>query len=85
MTCANTIHSRGSRQHLWTAHAAFMLPFRLIFSAAQSLAQTLTVLRNFTGGADGGGPIVGLTIDAAGNLYGTTTSRGPGGSVRSSR
>ena len=35
-------------------------------------AQTFTVLHNFTGGADEGTPIAGLTIDQAGNFYGTT-------------
>jgi uncharacterized repeat protein (TIGR03803 family) len=30
-----------------------------------------TVLYNFTGGADGGGPEAGLASDKAGNLYGT--------------
>jgi hypothetical protein len=35
-------------------------------------AQTYTVLHNFTGGADGGVTQVGLTMDAAGNFYGTT-------------
>jgi len=35
-------------------------------------AQTYSVIYNFTGGADGGGPEGGLTMDAAGNLYGTT-------------
>ena len=30
-----------------------------------------TVLYNFTGGADGGGPVAGLIRDEAGNLYGT--------------
>ena len=35
-------------------------------------AQTYTVIHAFTGGADGGGPEGGLTMDAAGNLYGTT-------------
>ncbi len=39
-------------------------------------AQTLTVLHNFTGGADGASPYAGLTIDAAGNLYGTANSGG---------
>jgi uncharacterized repeat protein (TIGR03803 family) len=33
---------------------------------------TETVLHTFTGGADGGGPIAGLTADSSGNLYGTT-------------
>lgn len=31
-----------------------------------------TVLYNFTGGSDGGGPFGGLTQDAAGNFFGTT-------------
>jgi uncharacterized repeat protein (TIGR03803 family) len=31
-----------------------------------------TVLYAFTGGDDGGGPAAGLTLDAQGNLYGTT-------------
>jgi len=39
-------------------------------------AQTYTVLHNFTGGADGGNPYAGLTIDEAGNLYGTASSGG---------
>jgi uncharacterized repeat protein (TIGR03803 family) len=39
-------------------------------------AQTFQVIHNFTNGLDGGSPYVGLTIDAAGNLYGTTVSGG---------
>ena len=35
-------------------------------------AQTYTVIHNFMGGADGDEPNYGLTIDAGGNLYGTT-------------
>jgi uncharacterized repeat protein (TIGR03803 family) len=31
-----------------------------------------TVLYNFTGGADGGGPDAGVILDAAGNVYGPT-------------
>jgi uncharacterized repeat protein (TIGR03803 family) len=31
------------------------------------------VLYNFTGGADGGGPVAGVIRDSAGNLYGTTS------------
>jgi uncharacterized repeat protein (TIGR03803 family) len=34
--------------------------------------QTYQVIYNFTGGDDGGAPYGGLTIDALGNLYGTT-------------
>jgi|HubBroStandDraft_1064217.scaffolds.fasta_scaffold01570_7 uncharacterized repeat protein (TIGR03803 family) len=36
----------------------------------------LTVLYNFTGGADGGNPTGSLTADSAGNLYGTATCGG---------
>jgi uncharacterized repeat protein (TIGR03803 family) len=43
-------------------------------------AQTFSVLHNFTGGADGAQPYVGLTMDPAGNLYGTAIFGGvPGG------
>ena len=33
----------------------------------------LTVLHNFGGSDEGGGPFGGLVLDAAGNLYGTTS------------
>lgn len=39
---------------------------------------TESVLHSFSGGADGGGPVAGLVMDAAGNLYGTAG----GGSTR---
>jgi uncharacterized repeat protein (TIGR03803 family) len=39
-------------------------------------AQTFSVVHNFTGGSDGGGPLNGFTSDGAGNLYGTTSSGG---------
>ena len=50
-----------------------------IFPSAQ--AQTLTVLHNFNE-ADGAEPYAGVTIDQAGNLYGTTTiANNSGGTV----
>jgi uncharacterized repeat protein (TIGR03803 family) len=44
-----------------------------------SQAQTFSVLYSFTGGLDGGNPETGLTIDQAGNFYGTAfDGGGPG-------
>jgi uncharacterized repeat protein (TIGR03803 family) len=37
-----------------------------------------TVLYSFTGGVDGGEPYKGVTLDAAGNLYGTAVTGGMG-------
>ncbi|HZP24978.1 MAG TPA: choice-of-anchor tandem repeat GloVer-containing protein [Terriglobales bacterium] len=55
---------------------ALICPLLLIGTqAAQS--QTLTVLHNFTGGADGNDPDT-LTRDSAGNLYGTASLGGSG-------
>ena len=42
-------------------------------------AQTFSVVHNFTGGSDGANPLSGFTIDAAGNLYGTTNAGGASG------
>jgi uncharacterized repeat protein (TIGR03803 family) len=46
----------------------------LPLSAAQ--AQTFTVLHGFTGQQDGSAPAASLTLDAAGNLYGTAYAGG---------
>lgn len=39
-------------------------------------AQTYSVIHNFTGGPDGATPMAGLTMDRAGNLYGTSAYGG---------
>src|SRR5258708_2472304 len=44
-----------------------------------SSAQTETVLHTFTGGSDGELPFSGVTLDSAGNLYGTTWDGGSAG------
>lgn len=55
--------------------AALAIVFVWTVVATQSAqAQTFTVLHNFTGGVDGAKPSSGLTLDAVGNLYGTTFS-----------
>ncbi len=53
----------------------FVLALILIFTQPAQ-AQTFTVVHNFTGGPDGANPRAGLTMDKAGNLYGTTYNGG---------
>ena len=48
--------------------------------AQSGFAQTYTVIHKFTGGSDGASPYAGLTMDAAGNFYGTTVAGGFQGS-----
>ena len=49
-----------------------------MIAAPSAHSQTFTVIYNFTGGTDGGDPMTGLTMDRAGNLYGTTWGGGGG-------
>ncbi len=50
----------------------------LTLTAPPAQAQTYNVIHNFTGGLDGSAPNAGLTVDRAGNLYGTTANGGAG-------
>ena len=60
-----------------TAKRVSILWFALAVILTHSAqAQTYTVLHNFTGGDNGGGPLAGVTLDAGGNLYGTTQAGG---------
>jgi uncharacterized repeat protein (TIGR03803 family) len=55
------------------------MAFVLTVAASQAAqAVTFSVIYNFTGGTDGMTPYSGLTIDAAGNLYGTTLTGAAG-------
>ena len=63
---------------LWMAIAASAIAVLMIVVASEAQGQTFQVLHTFTNGADGGGPEVGLTIDRAGNLYGTAQFGGTG-------
>lgn len=62
---------------LWMTVAATALATLLIVAAPSAHAQTFTVVHNFTG-SDGANPWAGLTLDRAGNLYGTTAYGGNG-------
>jgi uncharacterized repeat protein (TIGR03803 family) len=48
----------------------------ILLTAQPAQGQTYKVIYNFTGGADGAYPEAGLTMDVAGNLYGTTEAGG---------
>ena len=62
-----------------TATAVLAIVFVLtVVAIPAAQAQTFTVLHNFTGGQDGANPWAGLTMDKAGNLYGTTYGGGAG-------
>jgi len=52
--------------------------FLVILCQQCVFAQTFNVIHTFSGGADGANPYAGLTVDRAGNLYGTTTRGGVG-------
>jgi uncharacterized repeat protein (TIGR03803 family) len=47
-----------------------------VFSSGSSRAAKEKILYSFTGGTDGATPMSDLTLDSAGNLYGTTYSGG---------
>ena len=77
----------SSRQHrTWifgisrrVAMAALAMALALtVVTTPAAHAQTFTVLHSFTNGQDGAYPEAGLTMDKAGNLYGTAWSGGLG-------
>jgi uncharacterized repeat protein (TIGR03803 family) len=68
------------RKSSWIAASCIVAVagFLPVISTGASPASTETVLYSFTGGNDGAHPRSDLTIDNAGNLYGTTSSGGTG-------
>ena len=73
----------GSEQHRISAIVRLAIVTGLfvpLMMAGAAQSQTFQVLHTFTGGADGAGPVGGLTMDRAGNLYGATTAGGNTGS-----
>jgi uncharacterized repeat protein (TIGR03803 family) len=57
---------------------AAMLLLLPITSSAREPTSKEKVIYSFQGGADGAGPMSDLTLDTAGNLYGTTSQGGTG-------
>ena len=72
---AKSIWDRGCRREMFALLLVFAITI-LISPSAQG--QTFSVLHNFTGGSDGAIPDAGLTLDRAGNLYGTASGGGGG-------
>ena len=71
---STSVWDRTLRGGVTFAQALICALTMLAVQAAQ--AQTYKVIYNFTGGSDGAAPEAGVVIDRAGNLYGTTSTRG---------
>lgn len=77
MSCSEKNSTSSFCNVLWQVVLALAVGCLPIVAAMQpAQAQTFTVLHSFTGESDGYFPTAGLTIDATGNLYGTTESGG---------
>jgi uncharacterized repeat protein (TIGR03803 family) len=65
-----------------TTDAGGVYEYGTVFELSPA-SQTETILHSFSGAPDGENPNAGLTFDASGNLYGTTTNGGaiPAGTV----
>lgn len=67
----------GSRRETAVLGLALAIVWTLTIGVAGTAqAQTYNVIHNFVGGRDGSELAAGLTLDAAGNLYGTTHGGG---------
>ncbi len=69
---------KANRQSTSGKLASTLLVALAVMFSPSAHAQSYAVLHNFTGGADGGNPYSGLTMDGGGNLYGTTFGGGNG-------
>jgi hypothetical protein len=66
------------QKSFWIAASciAVALSMRPVFSSGASPASKEKILYSFAGGSDGESPVSDLTLDSAGNLYGTTQAGG---------
>jgi hypothetical protein len=71
-----TANSQNFRPAPATKTILAALTFALTMATQTASAQTYNVLYNFTGQSDGGNPQASVTLDQAGNLYGTTYDGG---------
>ena len=76
MTHSTTIRSLPNLLRLAVIVAATLLLWAI---APAARAQTINVLHSFTGHGAGSLPVAGVTLDRAGNLYGTTSDIDLGG------
>jgi len=67
--CTSILHGKLRR----TAFALALLCALTAVAMPSAQAQTFSVIHSFSGGGDGYTPYAGVTIDQAGNLYGTTS------------
>ena len=73
----NSLFRTSSRAATAALAMAIALSLTVVLTPSAQ-AQTLKVIHNFTGAADGANPSAGLGIDKAGRLYGTAFSGGAG-------
>ncbi len=73
---AEAFTSNSPRSFGFSAFGMALLCLVSMMPTQSAQAQTFTVLHNFTGSRDGDMPYSGVTLDRAGNLYGTTLQGG---------
>jgi uncharacterized repeat protein (TIGR03803 family) len=78
-TMSQQVQKSSFHTNLRAAATAFGVLVALTLTAIPVPAQTFTVLHNFTDGQDGRYPLAGVSIDKAGNLYGTASGGGSAG------
>jgi hypothetical protein len=71
----NSFSHTLSRAAMFLLAIIFVLALILLFTQPAQ-AQTFQLIWTFTSGQDGANPAAGVTLDKAGNLYGTAANGG---------